>query len=272
MLDFFRYILYSIRLREVGITMKKTLFLFTIFCWASSQLLFAQQKEFLGKESTYLEGQSSKEVTREGKILDETILQLNDRLKRYVRLKNTKIKYMPEKSIFSLSQNGDFIEIDQYSFIPRRDKFNTSQGGMHTQQFRLYFNGNNLSKVETITTTVNYNTLRIQELSVIDPSPLTEDTSDITIQRYTTSIDLSSDFDGLKPSRFTLGDYQNTVARPKRNQFKKYFYILNLRRIDRLYERTEEFQIKYADNTKDKVLGDLEDSLEVVDPRKTRVE
>ena len=195
--------------------------------------------------------QDSEELKVTEKAIDVKILDLNQRMIRYLVLMDVDIKFTPEKTEFTKNKEKNYVQLESYSFIPR-SKIIPDLVGLRYKTLRLYFNGSQLSKIETRTFEQNFYTPSKLEMIVVDPSPNTEDTKDITITRILNEGD-------IKRSDLTL--MENTSSRPLRIEFKRNYYQKNLIYFEKLYRLTEEFQNRIGGDS-DKVLIDsLKDTL-----------
>ena len=116
-------------------------------------------------------------------------------------------------------EKPQYLEIIKHTYI-RSSQFGRDYIGVEEKIMRIYTDGNSVSKTETIISTKNYNSLESEVVTVIDPSPMTEDNDDII---FTHEVNKKKLIEEKK-----LGDIKNTLAQPLRNEIKMQFIIPNL--------------------------------------------
>lgn len=242
--------------------------------------VFAQEDELSKNDK-----QKSEEIQKTEKYLDGRIKELNDLLKFYVKLKDADVKLTPGKTVFTDSKktekykNENFVELESYSFIPASYISNESVG-TRRKAMRLYYAGENLSKIETSIIEDNFRSKLTTISVVIDPSPASEDTNDIvvrtlTLRNNTPSVEKMDDYlkqmrDVSKKPNFNLGDFyegklsdmQNTISNPLRVRFKRTFYVKNLRYFEKIYRFTEDFYRRYGKDSDAVTIETLKESLQ----------
>lgn len=168
----------------------------------------------------------SADVENQGKDFDKQISSLhkkiNDIIKDNKLFSRKQIKTLPYQTEYRLgpdSKNPKYIEIKKHFYI-KDGPFSSYYIGLREKTLRIYTNGTNISKIESIIFTKNYKNLVQERVVVVDPSPMTEDTSDILFSHHYNYEDLFKDK--------KLSDIRNTVDNPIRNNLKKDFIIPNL--------------------------------------------
>lgn len=228
--------------------------------------------------------QKAEEIQKTEKYLDGRIKEINDLLKYYIKLKDANVKLSPGKTVYTDSKKTEkykdesFIELESYSFIPASYVSNKSVG-TSSKALRLYYSGENLSKVETTIIEDNFNTKLTTISVIVDPSPATEDSSDIvvrslTLRNNTPSIEKMDEYlkklrDTSKKPEFKLGDFyegkmseiQNTISNPLRVRFKRTFYVKNLRYFEKMYRFTEDYYRRYGKDSDAATIETLKKSL-----------
>jgi hypothetical protein len=111
------------------------------------------------------------------------------------------------------------VELIKHIYI-RDGLFSSTPVGLEEKILRIYTNGNTITKLETIIQTKNFKTQEVENVTVTDPSPMTESTDDVT---FTHSYNGRKVIDQKK-----LADVKNTTDLPLRNEIKIQFMIPNL--------------------------------------------
>ncbi|MFA5519088.1 MAG: hypothetical protein WDA74_07535 [Spirochaetota bacterium] len=168
----------------------------------------------------------SEQLDNQGKVYDRQILELNSSIQKKISetgiLTNENIKVLPYQTQFRVGPDREkpqYLEIIKHTYI-RSSQFGRDYIGVEEKTLRIHTDGNNVSKVETIVLTKNYNSLEEEIVTVVDPSPMTEDTDDIT---FTHEVNKKKLVEEKK-----LGDIKNTLAQPLRNEIKMQFIVPNL--------------------------------------------
>ncbi len=237
-------------LREVKI-MKKC-FTFIICCLGG--LVFnvnALDDVFRNRLNPPTSSEETPKIKKLEKELDQGIQALNKTIAYYKKLNKFKIKYTPGRTIFRKNDKENYIEIESYSFIPESYIFKNLVG-MRSKIMRLYYGqGNQASRIETKFYDHNFLTHKKNQSSIIDPSPMTNDMSDVLI----------TDQLGRSPQyKSTLGKIENSIAKPMRTAFKK-DYLQHLANFERLLKFTEDLQIEYGSHVDRKVIKSMKRSL-----------
>lgn len=168
----------------------------------------------------------SEQLDNQGKTYDKQILDLNTSIQKKISetgiLTNENIRVLPYQTQFRVGPDKDkpqYLEIIKHTYI-RSSQFGRDYIGVEEKTLRIHTDGNSVSKIETIVSTKNYNSLEEEVVTVVDPSPLTEDAGDIT---FTHMVNKKKLIDQKK-----LVDVKNTLAQPLRNEIKMQFIIPNL--------------------------------------------
>lgn len=163
----------------------------------------------------------SKNLENESKSLDKQIKKFTDDIRGIVseyKLSTIKDIYvLPYQTSYENSDN--FIMLEKHSFI--RDGANGEITGIRKKSMKLYVSGDSVSKIESTIYEKHYSSAKMIVVTIIDPSPGTEETSDITFSHNVNNKEL------LKEKK--LGDIRNTTAFPIANSIKRDFYIPHLK-------------------------------------------
>jgi hypothetical protein len=189
--------------------------------------------------ATYSQGdesQKAQELDEFEKNLDSKISLINNRLGTYSSLLNMDVTHTPFQSKFR--KGNGYIEMEKYDFIYEPGSSKTVIGGK-LKTMRLYYSGTTFSKIESTIIEENY-LLRSRKLfKVVDPSPATDDTSDIEVFKQV---------DKEKPLEFKLSEVDNTVSNPNRILFKKEFYVEFLNNLEEDLRYTRKYVDFYGTN------------------------
>lgn len=205
--------------------------------------------------------QLSDELKQMEEKLQNQVLELNKKLGQYSVLKEWELRYSPVQT--RLRKADDYVELESYSFIPRY-MGSPVFVGKKTKIMRLYFNGDAVSKVESIVEELNFETQVRTYTLVVDPSPGSADTNDITVEH----VELN-DFAKEKPLedkrayKTTLGDMQNTISLPFRIQFLRDFYVVQLTTFETLYAGSKKLQERFGSNNDMMVIKSLKKAMTV---------
>ncbi len=242
--------------------------------------LMAQDDELSKNEK-----QQAEELKKTGEYLDKRIKELNEDLKYYIKLKDYEIKLTPGNTVFTDSKKTEkfkdetFLELESYTFIPASYVSNASVG-TRTKSMRLYYSGDSLSKIETTVIEDNFMTKFTTISVIVDPSPATDESGDIvirslTLKNNTPSTEKMEEYlkklrdTGTKPT-FDLGEFyegkvadmQNTISNPLQVNFKRGFYVENLRYFEKNYRFTEDFYRRYGKDSDAITIQTLKKSLQ----------
>ena len=229
----------------------KKYFTFIVCCLGGLVLNINALDDALRKKVNPPSLQDAPELQKTEKGLDQSIQTLNKKIAYYKRLSKFEIKYTPNRTIFRKSNKDNYIEIESYSFIPESDIF-TNLVGIRSKVMRLYYGqGNQASKIETKFFNHNFLTHEKNQSSIIDPSPMTSDMSDVLI---TDQLNSSPQY------KSALGKIENSISKPMRIVFKK-DYLKNLVNFEKLLKFTESFQIKYGIDADQRVINNIKESL-----------
>ena len=194
--------------------------------------------------------QQSEGLKAREKIFDAEIKKLNQDFARYKSLLGIDVKITPEQTSFTKNDQENWIQLESFSFVPESYIFTNIVGVKYTI-VKLYFGPGGLSKIETRIYEDNYITEGLNENLIIDPSPNTDDTSDIQIVHQTKA---------KPPYRSVLGKMQNTDSMPLGVKFKKE-YIRHLGAFLKLFSLVEDYQIRYGNNVDKNIIDTLVESL-----------
>ena len=221
-----------------------------LFVWVLVNSFFTLSARYQKKVDANF--QEAEELKTTGKAIDIKILNLNKKMARYLILMNVDVKLTPERTVFTKDKAKNYVQLESYSFIPR-SKIIPDKVGLRYKTLRIYFTANRISRIETSIFEQNYYTTIKQEITVIDPSPNTEDTKDIMIIRRIN--------DGPE-KKLDLATVENTNTRPLRIRFKRKYYLKSLIYFEKLYQFTEEFQNRIGGDSDEVVIENLKRSLD----------
>ena len=194
----------------------------------------------------------SEDIKKNEKAFDLKILDMNRKLARYLPLMDVKIKFTPERTEFTKNREQNYIQMESYSFIPK-SKLITGYVGLRYRSLRLYFSGGQLSRIESKMFERNFDASSKLEITVVDPSPNTEETGDITINR---------NFNDAEIKKIALANMENTTRRPLRRNFKRDYYQKNLFYFEGLYKIVDEWQNRIGGSSDKALTDDLTNSLD----------
>jgi|GEM_PF-209153 len=185
--------------------------------------VFTQQKT-TSKKKYVLE---SDVLKQQGKELDREIALLNNKISNVITkydLINTKnIRIIPYRTSYDLGK--DFIKIEKHRFIKTNIIVNNIAGigdviGIRTKSIKFIISGGKVTRVESKIYERFYNSGETTEVLIVDPSPGTEDVSDMIFTHiYKGRVFLD---------KKKLGDVKNTTASSLRNQLKREFVVPHL--------------------------------------------
>jgi hypothetical protein len=170
---------------------------------------------------------SSEKLDSYGKELDAQILEFNKKIEGAIKkydLYNTKdIRILPYQTDYNITK--DYIEIEKHIFIKDNIYKNNIAGikdivGIKTKNIKIYTNGQTVSKIETKIFEKYFNSGDQSLVYIVDPSPTTEGTDDIT---FTHVLKGKKILDNKK-----LGEIKNTTSSPVRNDIKRDFLVPHL--------------------------------------------
>jgi hypothetical protein len=193
--------------------------------------------------------QKAKELDEFEKSLDSKIAVINKKLEQYSDLMKLEVNHSPVQSRF---RKGDgYIEIEKYDFVHESSNSAVIVGGKK-KVVKLYYSGQTFSKIETEITEENYKLRTKKVLKVVDPSPSTEDNSDIVVFRQ---------LNKENPLEFKLSEMLNTISSPNRIQFKKGFYIDFLSNLEEDLRYTRKYVDFYGTNSHQNTIEELKKSV-----------
>lgn len=204
--------------------MKKILFL-TVFTAALLAALSLAAQDM--KEPERNDTLSSAIIEQYGKDMDKLVVDWSQRIANLIEkydLVNTKdIRVLPYQSDYDLGDG--YIELERHTFIKDAAKRRAAFGykeiqGILTKRIRIYTDGKSVSKIETDIQEKFFNNRPQNRVIVVDPSPTTEGTDDVTfthIYKGKTIIENKK-----------LSDIKNKSDSPLRNNIKRDFLVPNL--------------------------------------------
>lgn len=178
-------------------------------------LIFAQEERLI-----------SQRIEDQGKSYDRQILELYNTIQKlisdnnFMNTRNYKtLPYQTEMNFGPDSKNPQYVELVKHVYI-RDGLFSSTPVGLEEKILRIYTDGKTISKLETIIQTKNFKTQEVENVTVTDPSPMTESTDDVVF---------THSYNGKKViEQKKLADVKNTVDLPLRNEIKIQFMIPNL--------------------------------------------
>lgn len=205
--------------------------------------------------------QLSEELKEMEEKLQKQVLELNEKLGQYSVLKEWELRYSPVQT--RLRKSDEYLELESYSFIPRY-MGSPVFVGKKTKIMRLYFSGDSVSKVENIIEELNFETKVRTYTLVVDPSPGSADTNDITVEHVELNdFDRENPLEDKKAYKTTLGDMKNTISLPFRIQFLRDFYVTQLKTFETLYAGSKKLQERFGSNNDMMVIKSLKKSMTV---------
>lgn len=217
-----------------------------------------------GSVSAQSEGekkQLSEELDKREQKLQEQVLELNKRFGQYAVLKDWDLRYSPVQT--RLTKTDEYVELESYAFIPRY--FGSPVlVGKKKRVVRLYFSGDSVSKVESILEELNFETHVRSYTEVVDPSPDSADTADITVAHVEMEDFATTEpLENKKAYKTTLGKMNNTVSQPLRIEFLRDFYVQQLTTFETLYAGTKALQERFGSNNDIAVIKSLKRAMKV---------
>jgi len=180
--------------------------------------------------------QTSNTLESADRKLDEKIGEFNKLLAAYSSMKDTKVRITPANTTFT--QKANYIELENYDFI--LEQLGSSKVvGSRIRRLRLYFNGNDLEKVECEVIDNNFLSKSRNYTIVVDPTPKTLENGDIVISHQkNTEPKVTKE----------LKDYDNTLSTPNKLKFKREWYLEYLIDFERMFRYTKKYQQMYGSN------------------------
>jgi hypothetical protein len=186
----------------------------------------ATQKEEKEKDSKQY-ALTSERLDEQGKELDKQIVDYSKKIEAAIKkydLFNTKdIRVLPYQSEYR--QGKDYIEIEKHIFIKENVFKNNIAGiddivGIRTKKIRIFTDGQTVSRLESVIFEKYFNTRETSYVEIVDPSPTSEGTDDITFTHI---------YKGKKIlDKKKLSEVKNTTASPIRNDIKHDFLVPHL--------------------------------------------
>jgi hypothetical protein len=163
----------------------------------------------------------SEKLDKQGKELDAQIVDLNNKIasviKKFDLLNTPGIRILPYQTSYVLGKN--FIEMEKHLFI-KDTLYNRKIAGIKKKRIKITTNGQTVSRIESTIFEKDFDSGRVNEVIIIDPSPLSSGTNDITFTHNYVGKQV------VKNKK--MGDIKNTTANPVRNEIKREFLIPHL--------------------------------------------
>ncbi len=188
--------------------------------------LYLTAQEVRGSKDKKENTASTKAIDEKGQDFDKEILRLNQRIQEVVADSNlmsqagiktlpyqTDINYGPDKN------KPEYVQITKHIYI-KDGLFSNTLIGYEEKTLRIYSDGKNISKIETIIRTKNFQSQDEELVTVLDPTPSSENTDDIILTHTYNKFKL---IDQKK-----LGNIVNDIDTPVRNGIKSEFIIPSL--------------------------------------------
>lgn len=183
---------------------------------------------------------TSEELQKEGLELNKQILILSNDIQKTAKdyklfsedmKKNISVLPYQTTLRYGSDNNGNFMELERHQFM--RNPLSVSKiTGVKTKSFKLYYSGDSISKILTQVFERYYDDNSAVKVNVLDPSPSSEDTDDVTFT-HTVMINYTIPNEKFRKNinmvdNKALKDIQNTTAFPIRNDLRRNFLIPNL--------------------------------------------
>ena len=169
---------------------------------------------------------NSKVIEDKSKSLDKEILELYKMIEGVVATSNIMspdgVKYLPYQTDIIYGpdpKKPEYFELIKHIYI-KAGIFSGRLVGYEERTLRIYSNGKNISKMETIIKIRNFQTQSEEILTVVDPSPGTESKDNILISHKRNGRDIVVDK--------KLGEILNNIDLPIGNEIKAEFMIPTL--------------------------------------------
>ncbi len=158
-------------------------------------------------------------LQRDSERLDKDVAEFSKKIeevvKKYELINAEGVQILPYRMDYRKEE--DHISMSRHTFI-RSDVGEII--GMKTKEIRIYGSGETITKLESVIAERNYAKGTDEQVLIVDPTPTTDDTSDIT---FTQTLNGQVIVDEKK-----LGDIKNSTAFPVANTIKRDFYIPHL--------------------------------------------
>ncbi len=203
-------------------------------------LLLVFQASVFAQSAAETDSLKSDKLNKESQNLDAQIksfsVKIADVIKKYKLKEAGKLGAMPYQT--SLIKGDDYILLEKHAYI--RDYFTGEIVGVRKRNLKLYISGDSVTKFESEILEKNYAESKSISIKIIDPSPSTDDTSDIVFSHTDSGIVY------LKDKK--MSDVKNTTAFPVANNLKREFYIPHL---TFFYDTIITIAESYVKNSKD---------------------
>ncbi len=194
--------------------MKRILYFTAAFLLIATTVLQAQQAQKGDKANTLI----SERIENQKKSLDEQYLSLTQRMEKIIKdyklLETKDIRVVPYQTTYKLGP--DYIMLERHTFI-KDDLRPKEVSGIRTNNIKIYTNGSTISKLECEVYEKHYYSGDVDRVTIIDPSPTTGDSDDISFTHIRRGKYL------LKDQK--MKDVKNTTAYPIRNELMQQFMI-----------------------------------------------
>lgn len=190
-----------------------------ITAFTLSQSVGAQNKT--GEKSSSQYTLKSEKLDKQGKELDSQIIDLNNKIalviKKFNLLNTPGIRILPYQTSYVLGK--DYIEMEKHLFL-KDPRYNRKVSGIKKKKIKIVTNGQTISRIESTIYEKDFDSGRVNEVIIIDPSPQSGGTDDIIFTHNYVGKQI------LKDKK--MADIKNTTANPVRNEIKREFLIPHL--------------------------------------------
>lgn len=190
------------------------------------------------------------ELIQDEKSLDQKITSLALDLQRMHTLRDIAnlVVQTPNQTNFSAGKDADGEYIELLAFEEISDtRLDGRRVGTRSKAMRLYFTGNNLSKMKTIVSFKNYEDQSGSYVITTHPAPTQGKHDEIVLSRAFPNV--SEAPEGKYAYQQVLRTFDNDPSAPNRSRFKKDFYIPSLIIFEKLFRQTFELQKQGATNS-----------------------
>jgi hypothetical protein len=190
-----------------------------IIAFSLTQSSDAQDKTGAKSEKKYT--LTSKKLDNQGKELDSQIIDLNNKIadviKKFKLLNTPGIRILPYQTTYVLGK--DYIEMEKHLFL-KDQLYNRKIAGIKKKKIKITTNGQTVTRIESTIFEKDFDSGRVNEVIIIDPSPQSGGTDDITF---------THNYGGtLVVKNKKMADIKNSTANPVRNEIKREFLIPHL--------------------------------------------
>ncbi|MFW6366661.1 MAG: hypothetical protein ACOC2H_09355 [Spirochaetota bacterium] len=162
----------------------------------------------------------SENLERETDRLNKNIVEFATKIEEAVQTYNLMdaegVQILPYRMDYK--KEDDHITMTRHTFI--RKDISGEIIGIKTKTFKIYGTNENISKFESVITEKNYMANQDEQVIMVDPTPTSEETGDIT---FTQIINGNTVVEGKK-----LSEIRNSAAFPVANSIKRDFYVPHL--------------------------------------------